>query len=196
MSGSSASARASAARLTMPPDRSDGYLSPALAGKPAKAIFSRARRAASPAPRPACSMSGKATFSITVSEENKAPFWNNTPKRRSTRLRCAAGRLSRSSPNTFTVPSAGRFRPTMVRSNTDLPVPEPPTTLRISPRRTSRSSASCTTWLPNWLRTARTSMMFSACASTFSALSSPRVTSPPVTSPSPYRTAPPPHRPR
>ena len=42
------------------------------------------------------------------------------------------------------LPASGRFSPMMVRSSTDLPVPEPPTTPSTSPRRTSRSRPSCT----------------------------------------------------
>ena len=46
-------------------------------------------------------------------------------------------------------PRAGRLRPTMVRSSTDLPVPEPPTTPR--PRRAGRRDRACrgSTCAPN-----------------------------------------------
>ena len=46
--GSSASARASAARLTMPPDSCAGYLSAASAGSPTMRIFSSARSSSVP----------------------------------------------------------------------------------------------------------------------------------------------------
>jgi hypothetical protein len=173
MSGSSASARASAARLTMPPDRSDGYLAPASGGRPASAILSPASPAASRRDRPACSISGSVTFSATVSDENSAPCWNSTPKRRSMRLRCSLVSVVRSAPSTWMRPAAGRLSPAMVRSSTDLPVPEPPTTPRISPRRTSRSSPSCTTCGPKRFTRPRTSMTCSGA----------------LTSPSPCRTA-------
>ncbi|MNN82445.1 hypothetical protein D3C81_1993820 [compost metagenome] len=75
MSGSSARARPRAARLTMPPDSSVGYLSPALAGSPTSASLTRASASAAGRSRPACSISGKAMFSVTVSEENSAPRW-------------------------------------------------------------------------------------------------------------------------
>ncbi len=155
-SGSSASARARAARLTMPPDSSSGYLHAALAGRPASASFSRARCSASRRSSPACSISGSATFSCRFSEVNNAPRWNSTPKRRSTCERRSADSSSRFSPNTLTLPAFGRRRPTMLRRSTDLPVPDPPTTPRISPRRMSRSRPSCTVWLPKRLTSPRT----------------------------------------
>ncbi|MNN51384.1 hypothetical protein D3C81_1660180 [compost metagenome] len=134
MSGSRASARASAARLIMPPDSEEGYLSAAEIGRPAKASFTPAKCSASARDRPACSISGNATFSVTVSEENSAPFWNNTPKRRSTNERCSSCRPARFWPNTLIWPSFGSLSPMMLRSSTDLPLPDPPTTARISPR--------------------------------------------------------------
>ncbi|MNJ62817.1 hypothetical protein D3C77_586720 [compost metagenome] len=158
MSGSRARARANAARLIMPPDSDEGYLSAAEIGKPANASLTPARCSASARDRPACSISGKATFSVTVSDENSAPFWNNTPKRRSTFERCSSLRPLRSWPNTFTCPSFGRRRPTILRSRTDLPLPEPPTTARISPRYRSRSSCSCTLWVPKRLQMPRASI--------------------------------------
>src|SRR5450830_1530366 len=111
-----------------------GYLLAADSGRPARASLTAARCSASRRLRPACSISGRATFSVTVSEENSAPFWNSTPKRRSTWERPCSERLRRSWPNTRTLPSLGLRRPTMLRSSTDLPLPEPPTTARISPR--------------------------------------------------------------
>ncbi|MNV66325.1 hypothetical protein D3C71_1590720 [compost metagenome] len=164
MSGSSASARASAARLIMPPDSEAGYLSAADRGKPARASFTAARCSASSRLSPACSISGSATFSVTVSDENNAPFWNSTPKRRSTIERSCSDRLGRFLPNTVTLPSLGWRRPTMLRSNTDLPLPEPPTTARISPLYRSRSRFSCTLCLPKRLHSPRTSITASVGA--------------------------------
>ena len=46
------------------------------------AIFSRASSSISRVLRPVCSRNGTATFSVTVSELNNAPCWNNTPQRR------------------------------------------------------------------------------------------------------------------
>ncbi|MNG34118.1 hypothetical protein D3C84_1205310 [compost metagenome] len=58
----------------MPPDSEAGYLSAADSGSPDRASFTAARCSASSRLRPACSIRGKATFSVTVSEENSAPF--------------------------------------------------------------------------------------------------------------------------
>ena len=46
----------------------------------------------------------------------------------------------------------------MERISTDLPVPDPPTTPRISPRRTVRSRSSWITWSPNWFLRPRTTI--------------------------------------
>ncbi|MCY1186362.1 hypothetical protein D9M73_272280 [compost metagenome] len=73
ISGSSASARARAARLIMPPESEAGYLSAAEIGRPARASFTPARCSASSRVKPAYSISGRATFSVTVNEENNAP---------------------------------------------------------------------------------------------------------------------------
>jgi ABC-type transporter Mla maintaining outer membrane lipid asymmetry ATPase subunit MlaF len=72
--------------------------------------------------------------SLTVSEENSAPFWNSTPQRLSIAARLPSDRSCRFSPNNLTLPACGRRKPRIVRSSTDLPLPEPPTTPRISPR--------------------------------------------------------------
>jgi hypothetical protein len=51
------------------------------------------------------------------------------------RMRCSCSGLAllTSSPNTLTQPLDGRSRPSIWRSSTVLPVPEPPTMDRISP---------------------------------------------------------------
>ena len=71
-------------------------------------------------------------------------------------------------PSTVTLPRVGRVRPSMWRSSTVLPVPEPPTSARISPRRTVSCSWSCTVKaLSPWPKTvakSRISMMVSASA--------------------------------
>ncbi|CEE18053.1 hypothetical protein XAC2852_790027 [Xanthomonas citri pv. citri] len=72
-----------------------------------------------------------------------------------------------SAPSTWMLPASGSRRPRMLRISTDLPVPEPPTTPRISPRRTSRSRSSCTVWLPKRLVSPRTEI--ASCSSSTSA---------------------------
>ena len=146
-SGSSASARARLARLRMPPESSAGYLSAASRGRPAMEIFSSARSLISEFGRRVCSCSGAATFSLTVSAEKSAPFWNSTPQRRSISARSVLEAVWGFMPNTRTSPASGRRNPMMVLSSTVLPVPEPPTTPSTSPRFTVRSR-------PSWIRCA------------------------------------------
>ena len=90
--GSSASARASAARLIMPPESSEGNLSAASGGRPTSRSFSIASSARSAGEMSRCSRIGASTFCRTVRLENSAPCWNSTPQPRSTRPR--SGRLS------------------------------------------------------------------------------------------------------
>ena len=148
-SGSSARARARLARLIIPPDSSDGCKAPANLGRPARAILSSASSSIIARGMSVCSRIGAATFCLTVRFENRAPRWNSTPQRRSMALHWALEADRRSRPKILTLPASGRFRPMMVLSSTDLPVPDPPTTPRTSPRRTVRSRSLCTTWSPN-----------------------------------------------
>ena len=159
ISGSNAMARARPARLRIPPDSSEGCLSPASGARPTMSILMAAISSISAGASVVCSLSGRATFCITVSEENKAPSWNSTPQRRSIRVRSSSSSSAMFSPNTSMVPETGGLRPTMVRISTDLPVPEPPTTANTSPRWTSRSRWSWITCLPNWVRRPRTRTM-------------------------------------
>ena len=77
--GSSAIARAMAARFFMPPEISDGQLCPrSLRARRARASRARSRRCASVGRSVHCS-SGSATFSPTVIEPKSAPDWNITP---------------------------------------------------------------------------------------------------------------------
>ena len=102
---------------------------------------------------------GTSTFSATVSVENKAPFWNRMPQRRRMFLASSSSRPIIFSPSTSISPSAGVCRPMIERISTDLPVPEPPTTPRISPRQTSRSRSSWMTCSPKRLASPRTVMI-------------------------------------
>ena len=61
-----------------------------------------------------------------------------------------------SRPSTSTVPASGRRSPRMVRSSTDLPLPDPPTMPKISALLTSKLTPSCTTCAPKRLTTSRT----------------------------------------
>jgi hypothetical protein len=133
MSGSSASARARPARLVMPPDSSDGNFSAASCGRPTSSIFSRASSSISRGERSRYSRIGTCTFCRRFSEENSAPCWKRTPSRRSIASRSTGLASSRSMPKIRIEPACLRTRPRMVRSNTLLPVPDAPTTPRISP---------------------------------------------------------------
>ncbi len=64
---------------------------------------------------------GNCTFWRTVSEENSAPCWNNTPQRRSSARRSCSLARSRSTPSTSIEPWRFGNRPMIVRSSTDLP---------------------------------------------------------------------------
>ena len=75
--------------------------------------------------------------------------WRATLRRRA---------ASRSVPRISMVPWRFGIRPRMVRSSTDLPPPEAPTTPRISPRRTSSDRWSMTIWSPNPTTRSRTRM--------------------------------------
>ncbi len=139
--GSMTSARASATRLIMPPDRSDGMRVACSGFRPTMRSLTMAASQIRSLGRVPCSRSAKATLSSTLNAENSAPCWNSMP----TRLAAPARPISEAGrPSTVTLPLAGRVSPSIWRSSTVLPVPEPPTSARISPRRTVRSRFSCT----------------------------------------------------
>ncbi len=67
----------------MPPDSSDGNLSPTSGSSPTISSLARAISSISRCDRSRYSRIGNWTFWRTVSEENSAPCWNSTPQRRS-----------------------------------------------------------------------------------------------------------------
>ena len=77
--GSSASARASAARLTMPPDSCEGNLRAASSVEPTRRSFSIASSSSACGGSCRCSSIGSWTFCSTVSDVNSAPCWKVTP---------------------------------------------------------------------------------------------------------------------
>ena len=82
--------------------------------------------------------SGKATFSSTVRCGSRAKFWNTMPilwRRMS--MSSASLALSRSRPSNSTSPEVGSIRRDRQRSRVDLPEPDRPMTMKISPWRTS-----------------------------------------------------------
>src|SRR4029079_1723967 len=158
-SGSSASARASATRLIMPPESSDGKRSATSGRRPTMPSLATMISSSSRCERLRYSRTGNWMFCRTVSEENSAPCWNRMPQRRSTPRRSCALALSRSTPNTSMRPAIFGTSPMMVRVSTDLPAPEGPTKPRISPRLTSRLRPSSTRVAPNCTVMSRTRMM-------------------------------------
>ena len=136
----------------MPPESSAGSLTPASAGRPARASFIAVSLSCSSGGRSVCSRIGSMTFWATESEENRAPCWNRTPK--SDAFSAGPSASTGLSP-TRTSPLSGRCRPASVLSRTDLPDPEPPAMPRTSPRRTSRLIPSCTFCVPNRFTTSR-----------------------------------------
>src|SRR5487761_212338 len=143
--GSSASARANPARLRMPPESAAGNFSAVSDGSPTSAILSAAISRMSIGERSSRSRNGTMMFSATVSELNSAPSWNSTPHRIPRRRRSVCPGRPISSPKTSIVPAAGGTSPTIVRSSTDLPEPEAPTTPSTSPARRSNVASRSST---------------------------------------------------
>ncbi|MNT39990.1 hypothetical protein D3C72_1762780 [compost metagenome] len=148
----------------MPPDRSDGILSASRADRPTSCSLSSAARQIRLSGSARSSRSGNAILSITDSAENSAPRWNCSPQRLRSACSCAARNLAGYSPNTLMLPEVGRSSPTIWRSSTVLPLPDPPTIESTSPRHTSRLTWSCTTALPKRLTRLRTSITAVRCA--------------------------------
>ena len=109
--GSSASARARAARLIMPPESSEGNFSAASAGRPTSRSFSIASSVRSAGEMSRCSRIGASTFCRTLRLENSAPCWNSTPQPRSTRARSVGVSASRSRPSASIIPARLGCRP-------------------------------------------------------------------------------------
>ncbi len=128
--GSKISARASATRLTMPPDKSAGILCTCDGSSPTICSLTMAASRISAGGRVLSSRSAKAMFSRTVKAENKAPCWNSMPTRLAapSAPSCEAGW-----PSTLTRPRVGCSSPSIWRSNTVFPLPEPPTMAITSP---------------------------------------------------------------
>ena len=124
--------RAMPARLRMPPDSSAGNLT-AASGQAGELDLQHRQFGHQ--------LRGQGTVFLqrhhhvlsTVSDENKAPFWNSTPVFRSMYSRSRARGDSAFRPSTSIEPLCGLFSARMLRISTDLPEPEPPTTPMISP---------------------------------------------------------------
>src|SRR6266446_4034665 len=151
-SGSTASARAMATRLRMPPDSSPGSWS----SVPVSSTCSRTRRVmaaiSAGAWRPR-SRRRKPTFSATVSEARSAEDWKTMAMRKGFSSGGRARYSPSSIPPTVMRPASGRSRPTICRSSTDFPVPLWPTMASSSPGATRRSTPASTTCSPYAFRT-------------------------------------------
>ncbi len=152
-------ARASAARLRIPPLSSLGYFSALSCGSPTIAILAATMSRINPALSVVCSRNGTATFSARVNELNSAPCWNITPNRRWMGWPSPSSNRRLSIPNSRIVPAEGVIRPMISRNNVVLPDPLPPAIAKISPRRIDRLTSSCTTADPNRVATWLASMI-------------------------------------
>ena len=150
ISGSETSARASAARLRIPPDNSDGNLSPPPASPTWNSRSSTLVLISTSLMR-VFSRSGKATLSYTDRESNRAPPWNSIPNRFRTRLSARRPRPVTSTSSTHTRPASGRSRPMTCLSRQLFPAPLPPTTAKMALSGISRCTPRSTCWLPNAL---------------------------------------------
>ena len=125
ISGSSASARASAARLIMPPDSSEGSLS-AASGLQADQLDLEHARARPSAARTGRDTRASAPGCSASRSARRTARRAGTARPSAARSPCARRGDSAStfSPNTSIVPARFGIRPRMVRVSTDLPVPE------------------------------------------------------------------------
>ena len=166
--GSAAMARARPTRFCMPPESSAGKRSATSGPRPTRLSLSIAIARASALGRFAGPRSSrKATFCQTERLSNSAAPWNSMPKRarKSSRVASVTGW-----PSSRISPASGVTRPRMHFSSTDLPVPEPPITTRLSPRFTVRFTSRSTCLLPKDFRRPSISIMRrrkprSACSS-------------------------------
>ena len=139
--GSSASARAIAARFCMPPEISEGCFI-ACAPRPTSPSLARAMSSITSRGRSVNSSSGSRTFSSSVLPPKSAPSWYMTPKRRRTERIASSSAVTMSTPPIVIEPDSGLRSVVRHESSVVLPQPEPPPMKRISPFRMSRSMPS------------------------------------------------------
>src|SRR5258706_11967230 len=144
--------RASATRFFIPPDSSEGISSSTPSSSTRPSLARTISRMASSS-RSVCSRSPYATFSRTFIESNSAPPWNSIATFFRIGISASSSYPPMSSPSTTTRPRSGRWSPMMCRIRTDLPLPLPPSTTIVSPRRMSKVIPPSTCLLPNALCT-------------------------------------------
>ena len=103
-------------------------------------------RRASPRPTP-CRRAKRMRFSVAVSSSSTEAYWPVTPS--SWRTTCGSRRTS--TPKMVASPASIGSRVASILSMVVLPAPLGPSTPKISPRRTVRSTASTARWSPNVL---------------------------------------------
>jgi hypothetical protein len=82
---------------------------------------------------PFTSIMGSITFSITVKEPNRAPDWKETPMVRLSMARRDWEAVTTLTPSITISPPAGSWMPIMCFKRVDLPQPDPPAIMNISP---------------------------------------------------------------
>src|SRR5690606_23842989 len=147
ISGSSTNARASPARLRIPPEISPGNLRSAPA-RPVISSFSSTLRRISVSDFLVCSRSGKATLSNRFIDPNNAPSWNNTPNSLRTSYSCDSEHDTMSMPLMMHLPRSGLSSPIIDFKNTDLPVPDGPNNADTSPGGNVNVTSRQIVWLP------------------------------------------------
>ena len=88
---------------------------------------------------------GKATFSPTVMESKRAPFWKTMETLRRMSWSCFSLKPTMFSPATRTWPESGLRKPSSICRETDLPTPERPRMQSVSPGLTEKET-SLRTW--------------------------------------------------
>ena len=139
--GSSASARAIAARFCMPPEISLGFLS-ACAARPTSPSLERAKSSIAAGESAVNSANGSRTFSSNVMPPNSAPSWYIIPNRRRTDCNVSSAAPAISIPSITMLPVNGGRSVFSELSSVVFPQPEPPPMNRISPSKMSRSMPS------------------------------------------------------
>ncbi len=143
--GSSAIARAMAARFCMPPEISAGRW-PVNCPRPTSDSFIRAIRSISSFSRSVYSSSGRRTFSEQRHRAEQRARLVHDAELAQDRMRASSvDAVTMSSPSMKTLPACGSISPIMCFSSVLLPQPEPPRITNTSPRRTSKLTCSSST---------------------------------------------------
>ena len=141
-----ARARARPARLRMPPDSSAGFSVAARAGRPTRAIFRSAMGRRSRAGAGGCARTAAPRRSRARSGSRTARPAGTARPSAARPTTSAGARPPHVAAEQHGPGPSGAFRPMMVLSSTDLPVPEPPD--HAEDRRRARPRRSRPSWTP------------------------------------------------